>query len=157
MNKLDELNDILKDIQESFEQIKIKAGEELVIDEFDLDGESLKTPKLLTAWLGRLGDESLKLKSFINMQKKFQLERWRYYLGTQTDKYYAEYGIMHTKILKTDVQAYLDADDYLIAVKKIVDTQDQIVAFIERSVKEISSRTFHIKSAIDWRRFQSGS
>lgn len=157
MSKLNDLNDILNEILESFESLKKDAGESIQIDELDLDGESIRTPKLLTTWIGRLGDESLKLKSFLHMQKKIQLERWRYYLGTQTDKYYAEYGIMHTKILKTDVQAYMDADDYIIAVKKIVDTQNEIVIFLERIIKEISSRTFHIKSAIDWRRFQSGS
>lgn len=157
MSKVDELKAIHDELLVSFEVIKNRASEELVIDDHDLDGESLRTPKLLTSWLSLLGEESLKMKMFAGIQKRYYLERWRYYLGTQTDKYYAEHGIMHTKILKTDVQTYLDADEIMITVKKIVDTQDQVVAFIERSVKEISSRTFHIKSAIDWRRFQSGS
>ena len=157
MSKLDELNAMHLELCDVFEEIKIKASDELFIDEFDLDGESLRTPKLFTKWLGMLGDQSLKMKSFTSLQKKLYLERWRYYLGTQTDKYYAEYGIMHTKVLKTDMPMFIDADDYMIAVKRITDTQDQIVMFIERAVKEIAARTFHIKSAIDWRRFQSGS
>lgn len=157
MSKLDDLISMHSELVQDFERVRLLADDEVFIDEFDLDSEALRTPKLLTRWLGLLGDHSLKMKSFISLQKRFQLERWKYYLGTQTDKYYSEYGIMHTKILKTDVNTYLDADEYIIAVKRIVDTQEQIVIFIERTIKEISARTFHIKSAIDWRRFQSGS
>lgn len=134
-----------------------KQAEELHIDEFDLDSESLKTPRLHSKWLSVLGEEAYRLKQFNNVQSKLYLERWRYYNGTQDDKYYQKHGIVHHKILKTDLDMYMKADKYMCAMSEVVVMQECLVNFLEKTVKEITSRTYHIKSAIDWRRFQSGS
>lgn len=157
MAKIDDLKAILQEVRDRFETIKKEAGEEIVIDDFDLDGESLRTPRLHSRWLSVLSDEGIKLKQLQGIQKKLFLERWKYYQGKATDKYYAEHGQVHDKIMKTDLDIYLGADDMLCVMKEIMEVQGEVVNFLERTVKEISSRTFHIKSAIDWRRFQAGN
>lgn len=155
-DKIDNLKALKISSISSLDELKEFAKTELVIDEHDLDTESLRTPRLHTRWLDLLSSAAIKLKSIQNMQKKLYMERWKYYSGTATDKYYADYGVFHNKILKTDINIYLDSDDILCEAKELLDIHEQIVDFCERTVKEISSRTFHIRAAIDWRKFASG-
>jgi hypothetical protein len=140
----------------ALESYKEFAAAELVIDEHDLDTEALRTPRLHTRWLDLLSQSAIQLRSIQNMQKKLYIERWKYYSGTASDKYYTDYGVFHHKILKTDINIYLDSDDILCTIKEIIEIHEQTLAFCERTVKEISSRTFHIRAAIDWRKFASG-
>lgn len=151
------LNDMLEQTKEQFQELKAEALADVKIDEFDLDAESIRTPILHSNWLGKLGDQAVVLKRFQSTQKKLYLERWKYWTGQQTDKYYAEYGVVHNKILKTDVDKFLNADKYLILMSEIMEVQGQVVDFLEKTVKEISSRGFHLRAAIDWRRFQAGA
>jgi hypothetical protein len=157
MAKLDDWKTLKREFSDRLEELKILASEDVAIDEFNLDGEALRTPKLHSKWISILADESVKAKQIFNLQKKLYLERLRYYSGIQTDKYYHEHGVVNVKILKGDLNIYLDADDITAEIREIVEIQSQIVDFLERTVKEISSRTFHIKSAIEWRKFEAGS
>jgi hypothetical protein len=159
--KKDELIKNLQALREesikSFESLKQFATDEMGIDEFDLDQEALRTPKLHTRWLDLLSKASSEYKKIECLYNKLFLERWKYYSGTASDKYYADYGQMHFKVQKSDLDLYLKADDVLCEAKELVDVCDQKVSFCEKTIKEISSRTFHIRAAIDWRKFASGS
>lgn len=157
MDKLETLKSMKEELMQNLDTLKLMISDEVTIDEIDLDGESLRTPKLHSKWIGVLSDEAIKHKQINSLGKKLYLERWKYWQGKQTDKYYAEYGIVHEKILKTDIDIYLKSDDYLIAFNEVMDVQDQIVSLVERTIKEIGSRTFHIRAAIDWRRFSAGN
>lgn len=157
MAKIDEYRNLKQEVLDNDASIRNCASEEVAIDEFDLDGESLKTPKLHSRWMSILGDEAARLVTLQNLQKKVYLERWKYYNGKQPDSYYREHGVVHDKILKGDIGMYLDADEYVAIMKEIVNAQSHLVDFLEKTIKEISSRTFHLKNAIEWRRFESGS
>jgi hypothetical protein len=152
-----DIEDLKTELQYKFDEYKALAEAELTIDEFNLDGESIRTPKLHSRWLGFLCDEGVKLKQIQNLSKSLYLERWKYWSGKASDQYYAKHGPVHEKILKTDLDIYLNADVVLSTMKEVLEQQNRIVDFLERSVKEITSRTFHIKSAIDWRKFESGA
>jgi hypothetical protein len=147
---------IRDDVTASFEELKGFAIAELNIDEFDLDLEAFRTPRLHTRWLDLLGAASTEYKKVENIYKKLYLERWKYYSGTATDKYYAEFGQMHHKVQKSDMDIYLNADDILCDAKEALEVCNQKVNFCEKSLKEISARTFHIRAAIDWRKFSAG-
>jgi len=102
-------------------------------------------------------DETITLKNLYSFKEKTKLERWKYWMGKQTDKYYAENGLQHEKILKSDVDKYMAADDKLELVNDVVTRQKALVDYVEKVMKEIGNRGFHIKSIIEWRRFTSGS
>lgn len=153
---LEKLRELKQASTSRYEEIKALADEELGIDEYTLDSEALRTPRLHSRWLDLLSTASVTAKQMQNFQKKLYLERWKYYSGTATDKYYAEHGILHVKILKTELPMYLDADELLCEAKELLEIVEQTVAFCEKCVKEVSARTFHIKSAIEWRRFTAG-
>lgn len=155
-SNMDHLKDLKQDVTARYAEVKELALEEVTINEHDLDGESLRTAKLHSRWLSMMGDEAVKMKQIQNLMKKLMLERSRFFLGTQTDKYYAEHGQPHVRVPKTDLPLYIDADDQICAVRELAEIQEQLVGFLEKTVKEISSRTFHIRAAIDWRKFESG-
>jgi hypothetical protein len=150
-----DLQEIKIGLQSNLNEFKDKAGDDLGIDDIELDRAVLDTPKLHNKYNALFTDETLRLKEFYSFKEKVKHERWLYFSGKQTDKYYTAEPLHH-KILKGDVDKYLSADDKLIMVNDIVSIQKAICDFLERCIKEIQSRNFHIKAAIDWRKFQSG-
>jgi hypothetical protein len=155
--KLEELREFKESLIVQSKLIREDAGKDVLIDGIRLDDEAIRTPKLHNRWLSELSEAAYSFKKIKNSQKKLELERWKYYMGKQTDQYYVIYGIPHEKSLKTDLDKYLGADDFLIEMNEIVEIQAQCVEFLEKTVKDISNRGFAIKNCIDWRRFEAGS
>jgi len=61
------------------------------------------------------------------------------------------------KILRTDIDKYLDADIDLQKSKQKVNYLQTTVDFLDRTIRQVANRTFTIKNAIDWRKFTSGA
>ena len=61
------------------------------------------------------------------------------------------------KILKADVQQYIESDEEWIKANQKVKYLETIVDFLDRTLRQITNRTFTIKNAIDWRKFTSGA
>ena len=57
---------------------------------------------------------------------------------------------------KDTMQKYLDADEKLSNVSLKIDYYDTILVYIESILKVVQNRTFQIKNAIEFMRFQSG-
>ena len=60
------------------------------------------------------------------------------------------------KLLKADIQEYIDADEDIIEDKKKISLQEEKVEYLESVVKSLSNRGYLIKNAIDWKRFTEG-
>jgi len=60
------------------------------------------------------------------------------------------------KLLKADVQEYIDADEDIIELKKKLTLQEEKTDYLESIVKSLSNRGYLIKNAIDWKRFTEG-
>jgi hypothetical protein len=61
-----------------------------------------------------------------------------------------------TKILRQDLEMYLDADETLSKKKMLRTYQEEKVDLLEKILKSIERRGFAIKSAIDWERLVGG-
>jgi len=61
------------------------------------------------------------------------------------------------KILKQDIDKYIESDEEWIKANQKVKYLETIVDFLERTLRQITNRTFTIKNAIDWRKFTSGA
>lgn len=144
------------EIKANFETIRAMADKDVQIDTVELDQSLIEVPKLYSKWSGLLADETLKLKDLYSFKENVKLERWKYYSGKQTDEYIAKHGILHEKILKTDIERYIACDEKISLVNDICSLQKALVDFVERTMKELGNRGYHIKSIIDWRKFTSG-
>jgi hypothetical protein len=81
-----------------------------------------------------------------------------YYSGRMTAEELeaADWEPFQYKLLKADVQEYIDADENVIESKKLLALQEEKVNYLESIVKGLSTRGYLIKNAIDWKRFTEG-
>ena len=87
---------------------------------------------------------------------KTRLERYNYYTGKAPAEVYIEEPFPYKVREKDAIQRYLEADEKLVAVDLKVRYYDVMLKFLEEVIKNISNRTFQIKNAIEWHRFQAG-
>ena len=138
------------------EQLQDLAEKKLKINDTELDLESLKTPQLHNEFLKHLTKFKLLLSKAQIEYYTQRKEKWDYYAGKAPAQVYAEKPF-NLKLLKTDVDKYLDSDPELAKYKQKVDYIQTVVDFLDRTIKQISNRGFQIKNAIDWRKFTSGA
>jgi hypothetical protein len=140
----------------TLEELQEIAEKDLKINDTELDLESLKTPQLHNKYMKHLTKFKLLLSRSETEYNILKREKWEYYTGKADPKVYAEKPF-DLKILKTDIDKYLDSDIDLQKLKQKVDYLNTTVDFIDRTIRQITNRTFTIKNAIDWRKFTSGA
>jgi hypothetical protein len=141
------------------ETIKKMVEKDMEIDDLNLDLESLKTPQLHGKYLNLLHDESLVLHKYLIEQKEMRRLKWEYYLGkldqeTLDEKGWQPFGL---KILRTDIDVYLESDKDLLRLEARVHYQREKVKYLESVLQGLGRRGWDIKSAIEWKKFMSGS
>ena len=60
------------------------------------------------------------------------------------------------KVLKTDLQMYINSDDEVINLSAKISYLEITVKFIEGVIKSIDNRGWDIRNATDWKKFESG-
>ena len=140
----------------TFDELQQLADKDLKINDTELDLESLKTPQLHNEFLKHLTNYKLMLSRAETEYNILKKEKWEYYTGKADASVYAEKPF-DLKILRTDIDKYLDADIDLQKAKQKVDYLNTTVDFLDRTIRQISNRGFTIKNAIDWRKFTSGA
>ena len=138
------------------EELQILAEKDLKINDTELDLESLKTPQLHNKYLKHLNKFKLLLSKSQIDYYTLRKEKWEYYTGKAPQQVYAEKPF-NLKILKTDIDKYMDADPELVKLKQKVEYIQTVIDFLDRTIKQISNRGFKIKNSIDWRKFTSGA
>ena len=138
------------------EEIEAEIEADSKIDSADLDRESLKIPILHAKYYRIFMGEVRLLKGLERDYKVMRLDKTHYYLGKATDEVYAQNPLTH-RILRTDVDMYLDADDELSRVRMNMDFQKAKVDMLEGFIKNLSFRNNTIRNAIDFVRFKNGA
>ena len=83
-------------------------------------------------------------------------QKWEYYTGKADASVYAEKPF-DLKVLRTDVDKYIESDEEMIKAKQKVEYLQAVVDYLDKTLRQITNRTFTIKNAIDWRKFTSGA
>lgn len=132
----------------TFEEIQQLADKDLKINDTELDLESLKTPQLHNKY-------SKFHSQFANLLKKAEADRdrlvrekWEYYTGKADPSVY-QLKPFNLKILKQDVDKYLKSDDEVIKLESKVTYIQNIVDYLEKTIRIISNRTFQIKTLLN--------
>ena len=141
-----------------FEEIQKLWSGDCEIDETELSQESVKIPQLHNKYLIIFHDERLRLRTMRFDHSKLLKVKREYFSGrmdaTELEAY--DWEPFQYKLLKADVQEYIDADDDIIEGKKKISLQEEKVDYLEAIVKGLSNRGYLIKNAIDWKRFTEG-
>ena len=138
------------------EKLQEQVDKDLKLNETELDLESLKTPQLHNKYMKHLTTFKLMLSKAESELHTLKREKWEYYTGKADASVYAQKPF-NLKILKQDVDKYIESDEEWIKANQKVKYLETIVDFLDRTLRQISNRTFTIKNAIDWRKFTSGA
>ena len=141
-----------------FEEIQKLWTSDCNIDETELAQESVKIPQLHNKYLIFYSNEKLRFKTQRFEHSKLVKLKKEYYGGrmSQEELEAIDWEPFQHKLLKADVEQYVDADDNVIESKKILALQEEKVDYLEAIVKGLSTRGYLIKNAIDWKRFTEG-
>ena len=141
-----------------FEEIQKLWTSDCNIDETELAQESVKIPQLHNKYLIFYSNEKLRLKTQRFDHSKLVKLKKEYYGGrmSQEELEAIDWEPFQHKLLKADVEQYVDADDNVIESKKILALQEEKVDYLEAIVKGLSTRGYLIKNAIDWKKFTEG-
>ena len=138
------------------EKLQDLADTKLKINDTELDLESLKTPQLHNEFMKHLTKYKLMLSRAETEYSILKKDKWEYYTGKADAAVYAQKPF-DLKILRTDIDKYLESDDDLQKAKQKLDYLNTTVDFLDRTIRQIANRGFTIKNAIDWRKFTSGA
>ena len=141
-----------------FEEIQYQWTLDCVMDETELSQESIKIPQLHNKYLIFYSNEKLKFKEIKYLFAGLIKRKRDYYSGRMTAEELeaADWEPFQYKLLKADVQEYIDADENVIESKKLLALQEEKVNYLESIVKGLTTRGYLIKNAIDWKRFTEG-
>ena len=125
----------------------------------DYHRESMRIPQLHSKYLNYFFDEKKDLTRMSKALARMRRIRFEYYTGTiepgMLDKF--NWDPFLRKILKTEVNMYLDSDDVLSTMEVELQDQKDKIHFIEEVLKQIAQRNFQIKEAVSWQKFVSGN
>lgn len=141
------------------EDIVSEWDKDCKVDETELGEEAVKIPKLHNKYLKMFMGERVALFKMKAENKKIRKGLLEYYLGELDRTELAELGReqFYKKLLKNEVDTYIESDDLYIESTLKVAMQEEKVDYIEAIIKSLNNRGFQIKSAIDWYKFTSGS
>ena len=127
-----------------------------VIDPDNLHDESLKIPQLHSKYYTVYNTIVLLREKALDSYKRIKLERYNYYTGKAPAEVYAAEPFAYKVMEKDAIQRHLKADEKLSQIDMKIKYYDTMLKFLEEIIKVISNRTFQIKNAIEWNKFQAG-
>ena len=138
-------------------EIQEKVRKDLKINDLELDIESLRIPSLHSKYLQLLTEHSLLLKKTQGGYSVLKRNKWIYYTGKASEEVYKEKGDFPLKLkTKDDERTFIEADEEVRELKGKLEYYETVVEYLQEIVKSISNRSFQIKNAIEWRKFEAG-
>ncbi len=127
-----------------------------IIDKDNLHDESLNIPCLHAKYFDIYNKILLLRKRAEQQRKNIRHERYEYFSGKSDPDVYIENPSPKKIRDKDTMQKYLDADEKLSNTSLKIDYYDTMLVYLESILKVIQNRTFQIKNAIEFMRFNSG-
>ena len=126
------------------------------LDEDLHDNDSLAIPQLHMKYMEFHNQYSLMKKERDIEMKRLIKEKWLYYRGKAPSSVYKEMPFDLKLTTKEEISMFIEADDDIAKLKYKIEYIDQVLFFLDSVLRMINNRTYHIKNAIEWKKFQSG-
>ena len=127
-----------------------------VLDDDLHDNDSLAIPQLHMKYMEFHNTYSLMKKEREIEMRRLIKEKWLYYKGKAPSSVYKEMPFDLKLTTKEEITMFIDADEDITKLQFKIDYIDQVLSFLDGVLRMINSRTYHIKNAIEWKKFQSG-
>ena len=127
------------------------------IDRTEPGKAMIDIPKLHAKYLNILSRHKLLVKDAEFKYARMRKVKWEYYTGKMGDDDLKKYGwTPFPYTIKSEISTYMEADEDLNKFVAARMLHEEIVSACEMIMKELHSRTFQLKSYIDWERFIQG-
>jgi len=138
------------------EDIKVMLEKDKSVDHTQLDTESLKIPEQAVKYQQMAHDEAVTLRYLEREYNVMKYKRWMYYMGKADDEVYEKEPFDH-KVLKSDVNIFLDSDKQLNELQDKISTQNEKLKLVVEAGKVMQNKSFNIKNALDHQKFMGGA
>ena len=139
----------LETIQEMWEK-------DAKIDRDNLHDESLNIPSLHAKYFQIYNTIFLLRKKAEQQRKNIRHERYEYFRGKADPDVYIQNPFPKKIRDKDTMTKYLDADEKLSNASLKIEYYDTMLTYLESILKVIQNRTYQIKNAIEFMRFNAG-
>ena len=126
------------------------------IDPDNLHTESLNIPILHAKYFDLYNNIILLKKKAEQQKKKIRHEKYEYFTGKADPEVYQENPFPKKIRDKETLQGYLDSDEKLSQITLKIEYYETLLNYIESILKVIQNRTYQIKNAIEFIKFQAG-
>ena len=120
------------------------------------DNDSLAIPQLHMKYMEFHNTYSLMKKDRELEMKRLLKEKWLYYRGKAPASVYKEMPFDLKLTAKDEISMFIEADEDVQKIQYKIDYIEQVLFFLDGVLRMINNRTYHIKNAIEWKRFQNG-
>ena len=140
------------------EEIQELWNRDREIDISELATESIRIPQIHDKYLKIYVDEKIKLRKLQLNLAKISKMKSVYYSGRmpQEELDRLEWQPFLVKVLKGEVNSYVESDDDIIKLKETIALMEEKINYIDSVIRMINNRGFQIKSAIDWIKYKDG-
>lgn len=125
------------------------------LDRDNLDNEALKIPGLHSKYYRYFVDSIRTLRAHEQILKDVRRFRGDYFLGKCDDDVYREEPL-NFKVLKADLEIYLDSDSKYAQALAKRDEARLKVQVLEDFIKTLNNRSFLISNALNYMKFKAG-
>jgi hypothetical protein len=141
-----------------FEQIREMAERDIAIDKTELGDESSRIPQLHNKYLNIFHDERLVLSKMTSDYKILRKNKWEWMTGKMSQEQLdlLKWEPFQTRIMRQDLDLYMDADPELNESQSRLTLQQEKVEYLESLLKGITQRHWIIRNSIEWRKFTQG-
>ena len=126
------------------------------IDRDNLHDESLNIPSLHAKYFQIYNTIFLLSKKAEQQRKNIRHERYEYFSGKADPDVYIQNPFPKKIRDKDTMTKYLDADEKLSNASLKIEYYDTMLTYLESILKVIQNRTYQIKNAIEFMRFNAG-
>ena len=88
--------------------------------------------------------------------KVLKSKKWEYYAGKSSPEEYMENPPSGTKILKGDIEKYIEMDKDVKNLAEKLSAQEVVVEYLQNTLNTMRDRSYSVQAAIKMRIFLSG-
>lgn len=130
------------------------------INELELGSEAIKVATLHSKYLSLLSNVKLQLRKAESDYNNMRRVKYKYYRGELSREELEKLGLdqyLGNKPLKNEMDEFMLCDEDLNLLTDKIEYFKTVVFTLEQILRSLNSRTWDIKSAIEWNKFTNGA
>ena len=143
----------------SLQELQEMWQEDCKVDQLNLGQESTRIPELHSKYLNHLTTLRLQCRKAQSELLKHRRLKWKYYRGELDQKELNDLGwdqYLGNAPLNNQMNDFLDTDPDVIKQTDKVEYLETCLYQLESILKQVGSRSFDIRNAIEWTKFTNG-